>query len=106
MVTGTTITFGPHVVEIRYSPTGSYSPWHAEVYRKRNEYGFCTSDVAYFVRVDDKDIYKVEYSLSDVTNEFNRIARDYDFYPAEMEEEFKNYLASDDLKIQPPLEDA
>ncbi len=91
---GTTIKFGPHVVEISYSDTSSHSPWD----KPSGGFGLCNAEVAYFVRVDNKDIYRVEYSVNDVVNEFNRIARDYDFYPAEMEEDFKNYLSSDDLK--------
>ena len=97
------INFGPHKVEIRYSGTGSYSPWYREKHENDQKWAksFCTADVTYFMRVDDKDIYKI--TGHNVENELYDIASNYDFYPAEMEGKFRELLKSDKLIIQDPI---
>lgn len=99
------IKFGPHKVEVRYSETGSYSPWYREKHEKDPNWGsgFCTADVAFFMRVDNKDIYKIQSSSGDMFHELYDIANNYDFYPAEMEQKFKDILLSNKVKLQEPL---
>jgi len=105
MKTSEVIKFGPHKVEIKYSPTGSYSPWHAAEYEKKGGLWLLgTADVAYFMRVDNNKIYKIMNSKFDLCEKLVDISQNYEFYPAEMEEEFKNILASDEVKETPPIE--
>lgn len=100
-----TYKFGPHKVEIRYHHTGSYSPWHGEVYEKEG-LGPClvSADVAYFMRVDGKDIYQV--LSSDVYDELAEIEKNYDYYPAEMVEKFKQLLSSPKLDKRLTVEES
>lgn len=51
---------GPHTVEVSYSGSGMYSPWHLHAMEQNNIQTMMTSDVGYFVRIDKNEIYKVE----------------------------------------------
>ena len=51
---------GQHEIEFRYSPTSTFSPWHLDVLKEKNIPAMMTSDVAYFVRIDRKEIYRAE----------------------------------------------
>lgn len=55
---------GNHIIEIRKSSTGSFSPWHREAYEKANILNgmICTADMATFIKIDE-DIYRVEYGV-------------------------------------------
>jgi len=46
-------------IEIKYSPTGSLSSWHLEIDDKYGINTFVTSDVAYFMRIND-DVYRID----------------------------------------------
>ena len=53
---------GQHNIEIKYSGTGSFSPWHHKAYEEAGIKGLiCTADVKYFIKIDD-DIYRIEKS--------------------------------------------
>lgn len=104
MTTNKTYHFGPHKVEFRYSGTGSLSPWHQEAYAEKNKFMFVTADVAYFIRVDNDKIYRIERIDANVDSELSKIEGDYDFYPAEMEEKFHELLKSKDLKLCEPID--
>lgn len=104
MITGRTYTFGPHKVEYRYSGTGSLSPWHQEAYAEKNRFMMCTADVAYFVRVDNDKIYRIERLDANIDSELSNIEENYDYYPAEMEEKFNELLKSKDLKLCEPID--
>ena len=45
-------------IEIKYSPTGSYSPWHLGIAEKHGVPLMITADIGQFVRFGD-DIYKI-----------------------------------------------
>lgn len=46
-------------IEFKQSGTGSYSPWHLDIADEYDEPLFGTSDIGYFVKIDN-DIYKIE----------------------------------------------
>ena len=46
-------------IEIAYSPTGSCSSWHLEIAERYGINLFVTSDVAYFMRIND-DVYRID----------------------------------------------
>lgn len=48
-----------HTIEVEYSSTGMFSPWHLKAAMDNGITLWTTSDVAYFVRIDEEKIYRV-----------------------------------------------
>ena len=49
---------GGHTVELTSNSTGSLDPWFSEIIMKYNIFAMCTSDIGYFLKIDD-DIFKI-----------------------------------------------
>lgn len=60
MVKATTYSIGTHRVELAESPTGSMSPWTLESVRELGENVVVSADMAWFVRIDGTEIYRVD----------------------------------------------
>ena len=91
-----TYIFGPHKIELTYGSTGTSSPWHLEAYQKYNIVTWGTADVAYYIRVDEKDIYKIKYmgNLTDICNKLESISAHYDECAPEMEESLGELISN------------
>lgn len=50
---------GGHTIEVSYSSTGTFDPWFLELAMKYNMSLMCTSDIGYFMRIDDDSIFKL-----------------------------------------------
>lgn len=93
-----------HYIEIRYSPTSSLSSWHLDELEKENINVWITSDVAYFMRVDKKDIYRIDNC--NALKCFDKVKEIDDIWVNDNETGeylFNEYLAS--LKKYPTVEE-
>ena len=50
---------GKHKIQVEYSPTGTFSPWHLKAALENGIALWTTSDVGYFVCIDEEKIYRV-----------------------------------------------
>ena len=78
---------GNHIIEVRQSSTGSFSPWHYEAYEKEGILGgmFCTADMAIFVKIDE-DIYRIEKNTHLISEFFKEMEKVYADKPGIAEE--------------------
>jgi hypothetical protein len=49
---------GEHTVELTSNSTGSFDPWFGDIITKYGIWVMCTSDIGYFLKIDD-DIFKI-----------------------------------------------
>lgn len=101
-----TFRIGRHVIEVSMSYTSSWSPWHLEAFKKQNRHVLGSAGIGYFMRVDSKSIYKMESTTYfNLKNKLGELQNEYDFYPAETEEELMFILNSPELQRQSDVED-
>lgn len=101
-----TYRFGKHTIELSMSSSGKYSPWHLDDFKKKGKFVIATSDIGFFMRVDGKSIYKVidGITFSHLNQKIGKMQSDYDYYPAETEEEFRLILNSPELYREPDID--
>lgn len=89
------IQVGKHTIEVEYSPTGMFSPWHLKAALENGIALWTTSDVAYFVRIDEEKIYRVTKGnvLSFIKTHNERISKAYEQSENEGDKAFEEFIS-------------
>ena len=100
-----TFRIGKHVIELSMSYNSSCSPCHLEEFDKKGKTVFAMAGIGHFMRVDGASIYKMELTTySNLKNRLSELQNEYDYYPAETEEELMLLLNSPELQRLPEVE--
>lgn len=71
---------GKHKIQVEYSSTGLFSPWHLKAALENGIALWTTSDVAYFVCIDEEKIYRVNArnAYQFIKNYSDRLSKAYE----------------------------
>lgn len=78
---------GEHTVELTSNSTGSFDPWFGDIITKYGISVMCTSDIGYFLKIDD-DIFKIRL-IRNANKRIETWEAIYDSTPEEVEREIK-----------------
>lgn len=89
------ISIGKHKIEVEYSPTGMFSPWHLKAALENGITLWTSSDVAYFVRIDEEKIYRVTKGnvLFFIKNYNQRLSKAYEQSENEGDKVWEEFLS-------------